>query len=164
MSYVSSCVFFFFSSRRRHTRYWRDWSSDVCSSDLFNMIPRSGGNEFSGTYFANYAGEWSQGSNIDDRLKSLGFTDGAALIKSWDTNFALGGPILRDRLWFFGNVRSDGTHQDVPRTYANANAGNPNLWTYAPDTSIKVRNAQSNLITGVRTTWQATTRNKLGYY
>src|SRR3712207_290577 len=24
----------FFSSRRRHTRYWRDWSSDVCSSDL----------------------------------------------------------------------------------------------------------------------------------
>src|SRR3712207_7516414 len=29
---------FFFSSRRRHTRYWRDWSSDVCSSDL----PRSG--------------------------------------------------------------------------------------------------------------------------
>src|SRR3712207_7646180 len=28
------CYFFFFSSRRRHTRYWRDWSSDVCSSDL----------------------------------------------------------------------------------------------------------------------------------
>src|SRR3712207_7452901 len=26
--------FFFFSSRRRHTRYWRDGSSDVCSSDL----------------------------------------------------------------------------------------------------------------------------------
>src|SRR3712207_6982127 len=28
------CFLFFFSSRRRHTRYWRDWSSDVCSSDL----------------------------------------------------------------------------------------------------------------------------------
>src|SRR2546422_3515514 len=28
------CVFFFFSSRRRHTRCSRDWSSDVCSSDL----------------------------------------------------------------------------------------------------------------------------------
>src|SRR3712207_7960017 len=28
---------FFFSSRRRHTRYWRDWSSDVCSSDLVIM-------------------------------------------------------------------------------------------------------------------------------
>src|SRR5205809_5469995 len=29
-----SCVVFFFSSRRRHTRCSRDWSSDVCSSDL----------------------------------------------------------------------------------------------------------------------------------
>src|SRR5690349_22455413 len=30
------CFFFFFSSRRRHTRSLRDWSSDVCSSDLEN--------------------------------------------------------------------------------------------------------------------------------
>src|SRR3712207_5023587 len=29
---------FFFSSRRRHTRYWRDWSSDVCSSDLLPVF------------------------------------------------------------------------------------------------------------------------------
>src|SRR2546422_1819057 len=29
-------IFFFFSSRRRHTRCSRDWSSDVCSSDLFS--------------------------------------------------------------------------------------------------------------------------------
>src|SRR3712207_8391946 len=29
---------FFFSSRRRHTRYWRDWSSDVCSSDLAETV------------------------------------------------------------------------------------------------------------------------------
>src|SRR3712207_7379151 len=32
-------MFFFFSSRRRHTRYWRDWSSDVCSSDLREILP-----------------------------------------------------------------------------------------------------------------------------
>src|SRR3712207_8461217 len=31
-------IFLFFSSRRRHTRYWRDWSSDVCSSDLESYI------------------------------------------------------------------------------------------------------------------------------
>src|SRR3712207_6160834 len=36
MNLINS-VFFFFSSRRRHTRYWRDWSSDVCSSDLANF-------------------------------------------------------------------------------------------------------------------------------
>src|SRR5699024_11108617 len=33
------CVFFFFSSRRRHTRSKRDWSSDVCSSDLVLPAP-----------------------------------------------------------------------------------------------------------------------------
>src|SRR5215217_6068138 len=32
-----NALFFFFSSRRRHTRYWRDWSSDVCSSDLHRL-------------------------------------------------------------------------------------------------------------------------------
>src|SRR5258707_842186 len=42
-------LFFFFSSRRRHTRYWRDWSSDVCSSDLpalRNSVHRSQGGQF----------------------------------------------------------------------------------------------------------------------
>src|SRR5690606_40602674 len=34
---VSLFFFFFFSSRRRHTRFSRDWSSDVCSSDLFDL-------------------------------------------------------------------------------------------------------------------------------
>src|SRR3712207_7141810 len=36
--YLSYSFFFFFSSRRRHTRYWRDWSSDVCSSDLTGVL------------------------------------------------------------------------------------------------------------------------------
>src|SRR6476620_10472361 len=37
---MHSFFFFFFSSRRRHTRYWRDWSSDVCSSDLDGTFQR----------------------------------------------------------------------------------------------------------------------------
>src|SRR5947209_16533101 len=36
-------VCFFFSSRRRHTRYWRDWSSDVCSSDLLGDLAEDPG-------------------------------------------------------------------------------------------------------------------------
>src|SRR5207245_7223369 len=36
-------VFFFFSSRRRHTRCYRDWSSDVCSSDLHHHERYDGG-------------------------------------------------------------------------------------------------------------------------
>src|SRR3712207_7454620 len=38
--WAASCVFC--SSRRRHTRYWRDWSSDVCSSDLSALRPPPG--------------------------------------------------------------------------------------------------------------------------
>src|SRR5688500_20208879 len=40
-SWSVGCVCFFFSSRRRHTRLQRDWSSDVCSSDLFGQPQRT---------------------------------------------------------------------------------------------------------------------------
>src|SRR5699024_12857524 len=42
-SLVNASWFFFFSSRRRHTRSKRDWSSDVCSSDLGRIRPRTKG-------------------------------------------------------------------------------------------------------------------------
>src|SRR2546429_9668175 len=43
MSSVFRPFFFFFSSRRRHTRCSRDWSSDVCSSDLFDLLAQTQG-------------------------------------------------------------------------------------------------------------------------
>ena len=58
----------------------------------FNMIPKTGGNTFAGSYFGSFAGQWAQGSNIDDTLRSYGFTDLPALIRNWDTNFAFSGP------------------------------------------------------------------------
>jgi hypothetical protein len=130
----------------------------------FNMIPRTGGNNFSGTYFLSYAGEWAQGNNLDDELRSFGITEVPGLIKNWDTNFAMGGPIKRDRLWFFGNVRSFGSHTDVPGLYGNANAGNPNIFTYAEDRSIKARNANDKKIAAIRLTGQLTPRNKVQFY
>src|SRR5690349_23489399 len=42
MNIVFFFFFFFFSSRRRHTRSLRDWSSDVCSSDLRETVARFG--------------------------------------------------------------------------------------------------------------------------
>src|SRR3712207_6782104 len=53
---------FFFSSRRRHTRYWRDWSSDVCSSDLFADGKMDGeGSCFNSKGELVYSGEWLKG-------------------------------------------------------------------------------------------------------
>jgi hypothetical protein len=130
----------------------------------FNMIPKTGGNSFAGSYFGAIAGKWAQGSNIDDTLRSYGFTDQAALIRNWDTNFAFSGPVMRDRLWFYSNVRTLGTYQDSPNLYANRNAGDPNAWTYVKDESIKVRNATSKKIGATRLTWQAAQKSKFGFY
>jgi hypothetical protein len=130
----------------------------------FNMVPKAGGNDFSGTYFGSFAGGWAQSSNLDAELRDLGFSDLPALIRNWDTNFAFSGPILRDRLWFFSNLRTVGTHQDVPNLYANRNASDPNNWRYERDESIKVRNANSKRLGSARLTWQADSRNKIGFY
>ena len=130
----------------------------------FNLIPREGGNSFSGTYFLSTAGKWSQGNNLDDELRSFGIAEVPELIKNWDTNFALGGPVLRDRIWFFGNVRSFGNHQDIAGLYGNVNAGNPNSWTYVQDRSLKSRTANDKKIAGIRLTAQATPRNKFSFY
>src|SRR5690606_40055121 len=47
----SSTVLFFFSSRRRHTRFSRDWSSDVCSSDLATLLVAIAGYFITRTFF-----------------------------------------------------------------------------------------------------------------
>src|SRR5688572_28119805 len=130
----------------------------------FNLIPKTGGNSFSGTGFLSLAGKWSQGDNFDDTLQSYGFTAVPALIKNWDTNFSLGGPIVRDRLWFFNNVRSYGNQQELLGLFANKNAGDPTKWTYLRDESVKARTAAAKMIEAIRLTAQITPRNKVGFY
>jgi hypothetical protein len=130
----------------------------------FNIIPKTGGNTFSGTAFGSTAGKWSQGSNLDDYLRSVGINEPPGLIKNWDTNLAIGGPIKRDRLWFFNNVRSYGTHQDIPGLYANANALDASKWSYLKDQNVKARSAGAKKIEAIRLTGQLTPRNKAGVY
>ncbi len=130
----------------------------------FNIIPKSGGNDFNGTAFLSTAGEWSQGSNLDDELRRAGITEPPGLIKNYDTNLAVGGPIKRDRLWFFNNLRTYGTQQDVPGVYANANALDPTKWNYVKDPNVQARSAGSKKIEAIRLTGQLTPKNKLGFY
>ena len=51
----------------------------------------------------------------------------------YDVNTAVGGPIVRDRLWYYMSVRVQGQRQNTLNVYYNQNAGNPNAWTYVPD-------------------------------
>src|SRR5262245_19225569 len=130
----------------------------------FNIIPKSGGNDFRGSAFGSTAGKWSQGSNVDDELRRAGITEQPEIIKNWDTSASYGGPIKRDRLWFFNNLRSYGTYQDVPGLYANANAGDASKWNYVKDPNVKARSAGAKKIVGTRLTGQLTPRNKAGFY
>src|SRR3954468_19172548 len=130
----------------------------------FNIIPKTGGNAFSGTVFGSTAGKWSQGSNLDADLEKAGITEPPVLIKNWDTNFAIGGPIVHDRLWFFNNVRSYGTYQDIPNLYANANALNAARWDYLKDPNVKARSSGAKKIEAFRLTGQITPKNKAGFY
>ena len=129
-----------------------------------NIIPRTGGNEFRGTVFTSNAGEWSQGSNLDDRLRAAGITENPALIKSWDTSFSMGGPILRDRLWFFGTARTFGNHTDNAGLYGNLFVGDASKWVWEKDLETKSRSANDKKVGAIRLTGQLTPRNKLGFY
>jgi hypothetical protein len=130
----------------------------------FNIIPKTGGNSFSGTYFGSTAGDWSQGDNLDDELRAFGIRDVPAIIKNWDTSISLGGPIKRDRLWFYTVLRTFGAHTDLAGLYNNGAAGDPNRWDYQEDTSIRQRSAEDKKIAGVRLTAQVTPRNKASFF
>src|SRR3712207_6911924 len=76
-------VYFFFSSRRRHTRYWRDWSSDVCSSDLpvGTYAVKAEKSGFS-SITANVGVTVGTDSKADFTLKTGGVTEQVTVIRS----------------------------------------------------------------------------------
>ena len=81
-----------------------------------NMIPKDGGNLFSGTGFFSAGNKSLQSDNTKDALaKGLRAPD--ALSKVWDVNVAEGGPIARDRLWFFASFRDWGVYQYIANSF-----------------------------------------------
>ena len=130
-----------------------------------NIIPRTGGNVFSGTAFFSNAGEWSQGSNLDDELRAAGITEIPALIKSWDTSFSMGGPILRDRLWFFGIVRTLREPHRQRRPVRQRQRRQRDRWDLRPGCRTSSRAAPTTRRSApIRLTGQMTPRNKVGFY
>ncbi len=128
-----------------------------------NIVPKSGGNEFRGSGFYSTSGDWATSNNIDSELESLGITQPPTLRKNWDASGSLGGPILRDRLWFFGNVRNWGNAAVVSDIFANRYAGDASRWDYAVDRSIESRTAEARLIYAGRLTAQVTPRNRVTF-
>jgi hypothetical protein len=128
-----------------------------------NFIPRAGGNRYSADIVASYTDHRLQSSNFSSDLSARGLNSSSLnrVKELWDTNFALSGPISRDRLWFFASHRQWGGASFVAGLYHNstADAFPPR---YTPDLSRPAVNDFRSRGSTVRLTWQASPRHKFG--
>lgn len=81
-----------------------------------NMIPKDGGNEFKGTGFFSAGNENLQSDNTAEAIKQ-GLRAPDALNKVWDINLSEGGPIMKDKLWFFSSFRDWGVYQYIANSF-----------------------------------------------
>jgi len=130
---------------------------------VMNLVPRTGGNSFRGQVFFNQAGSWSKGDNIDDQLRNLQtpITLGPGIINAYDLNPSYGGPIKKDRLWFWAGYRKFETSQGVEGIFANKYALDATHWDYLKDPTIAARNVQGRYLWQTRVTAQVTAKNRI---
>jgi hypothetical protein len=129
-----------------------------------NLVPRQGGNSFSGSFFGNWANDSLQTSNYTDAIRAAGLSAPNLMQKIWDTSGAVGGPIAKDKLWFFAATRYQGNRKLVAGMFDNLNAGNTAAWTYLGDKTAQSRDDGTWKSFNVRLTWQASPRNKFSFY
>ncbi len=128
-----------------------------------NLVPKSGGNVFKGSVFYSGAGTWSTGNNLNPTLIGYGLTQPAGVISAWDLSGSGGGPIKKDRLWFFLNLRKYSSLNPVPGAFGNLNAGDATKWLYVKNPNVETRGADSRSIESIRLTSQLTQRNRVSF-
>jgi hypothetical protein len=129
-----------------------------------NIIPKQGGNSFSGSVFISGTGDAFQGSNLTPEIEAQGLTATNSIQQLWDIHPSFGGPIIRDKLWFYGTYRYQASRQNVASMWVNRNAGDPTSWTYDPVLEEQaVADGNWNNGSG-RITWQMTPRNKFSIW
>jgi hypothetical protein len=125
-----------------------------------NIIPKQGGNNFSGSFFISGTGDKFQTGNLSADVIAKGLRATNSIKKLWDIHPSFGGPIVRDKVWFYGTYRYQVSRQNVASMWVNRNAGDPTKWTYDPIlTEQAVADGDWNNGSG-RITWQVTPRNK----
>ena len=133
---------------------------------LVNFIPKTGGNSFQNHFYGSGMTNALQSSNYTQELKNAGMTTPQETLSLADVSLSNGGPIKKDRLWFFYNTRWSQSASTLPGIYYNLNAGDPTKWLYAPDLSRNVKNSNGHgaINPTLRITAQVTPRNKLNMY
>jgi len=127
---------------------------------VMNVVPKTGGNSIHGSLF--YSGS---GKNLQsDNSEGTGVAAPTPLTKIYDLNGAVGGPIMRDKLWYFATARTQGSTRVNANQFVNLNAGDATKWLYAPDLNQPGFSDRTWENISGRLTWQVTPRNKIGGY
>jgi carboxypeptidase family protein len=105
--------------------------AEVQSSGVrLNMISKEGGNAFKGSvFFSHTPGSW-QSNNFTTALAATGLRAPNRVERIFDQNFGLGGPVLKDRIWFYSTFRRWGVDQTITDSFYNAD---PTHRTFIPD-------------------------------
>jgi|SoiMethySBSTD1v2_1073268.scaffolds.fasta_scaffold00056_40 carboxypeptidase family protein len=129
-----------------------------------NFIAREGGNQYHGTIFGNFANDKMQTTNVNAELlaRNPALINAGTVDKNWDFNPGFGGPLKRNRVWFFLSGRSQGAYLFAPGMFYNKNANDLTKWNYDPDLSQPASLEKQWTDFQARTTFQVTPRNKIG--
>src|SRR6185436_8664939 len=131
---------------------------------VMNLVPKTGGNATHGSLFVSGTGEKLQSTNLTPTLITQGVTAASPLSKVYDVSGTIGGPIAKDRLWYFVTAHRGGNTMDSTNVYYNLNAGDPGKWSYAPDSSRRAYSDRLFENASGRVTWQMTQRNNLSVF
>ena len=123
-----------------------------------NIVPKEGGNTWKGTVTGAFTNDALQTDNLTDEFKAQGLLTVNTVRKIYDVNPGLGGPIVKDRLWFYVSVRAWSAQQYVAGMFYNQS---PVPWRYEADPTRPALNIETNGNESLRLTWQAAAKHKI---
>jgi hypothetical protein len=138
-------------------------SADVSGGGVrLNMIPRDGGNQISGSFFAGFQDKSFQSDNVNQNLidRGLETADGIGKLSNFEGSF--GGPIKKDKIWYFASARTFHLDTLPADTYYAVGPSKPNA--APPFGTEQAKDPQSINSVQARITWQMSAKNKLSVY
>jgi hypothetical protein len=123
-----------------------------------NAIPKDGGNTFKGYFFGAFTDHSLQSSNLDGALRATGLQSVDTTSQVYDVDPAFGGPLVKDKLWFYGSERVWKTKYTIAGLFYNKS---PVPWVYDPNLSQAAYEGDRDQNTSLRLTWQLSSRNKI---
>jgi hypothetical protein len=152
------------SSQEMTIDYAAGSAEAITGGVLFNFIPKEGGNSFSGSFFGTATNGDFQNSNYTPELQAQGLRAPNSLKHLHDYNASIGGPIAKDRLWFYSSARFQQSQSYIAGLWENSNAGDATQWLYAADLNRQTFSSLRSNTLNTRVTWQESPRNKFNFY